>query len=72
MVKKAFLVYVIFIFLVSFSQAQDRRRVGLDFDVTDYRIEAQIFPDQNRLQVVADVTFTPLTDYFYSGSGRCF
>jgi tetratricopeptide (TPR) repeat protein len=62
MVKKAFLVYVIFIFLVSFSQAQDRRRVGLDFDVTDYRIEAQIFPDQNRLQVVADVTFTPLTD----------
>jgi len=62
MAKKFFPIYAIFIFLVSFAQAQDKRRVGLDFDVTDYRIEAQIFPDQNRLQVIADVTFTPLTD----------
>ncbi|GIU82897.1 MAG: tetratricopeptide repeat protein [Acidobacteria bacterium] len=62
MKKKLFLTYVIFILLVTFSKAQDRSRVGLDFGVTHYRIEAQIFPDQNRLQVVADVTFIPLSE----------
>src|ERR1700752_1190353 len=30
------------------------------FDVTNYRIEAQIIPDQHVLRAGADVTFTPL------------
>src|SRR4028118_1431353 len=29
------------------------------FDVTDYRIEAQLVPDTNRLQATTDVTFVP-------------
>ncbi|MDQ4122464.1 MAG: tetratricopeptide repeat protein [Acidobacteriota bacterium] len=32
------------------------------FDVTDYRIEAQFLPANNRLQVTADVTFLPKAD----------
>lgn len=30
------------------------------FDVTNYRIEAQLIPDQHTLRAAADVTFTPL------------
>src|SRR5256885_4369275 len=30
------------------------------FDVTDYRIEAQLIPDQHFLRAAADVTFTPI------------
>jgi aminopeptidase N len=30
------------------------------FDVTNYRIEAQLIPDQHLLRAAADVTFTPL------------
>jgi len=30
------------------------------FDVTNYRIEAQLIPDQHLLRAGADVTFTPL------------
>lgn len=33
---------------------------GSRFDVTNYRIEAQLIPDQHLLRAGADVTFTPL------------
>ncbi len=38
------------------QQAPGRAR----FDVTNYRIEAQLIPDQHTLRAAADVTFTPL------------
>ncbi|HYG82424.1 MAG TPA: M1 family aminopeptidase, partial [Pyrinomonadaceae bacterium] len=38
------------------QQAPGRAR----FDVTNYRIEAQLIPDQHTLRAGADVTFTPL------------
>lgn len=32
------------------------------FDVTNYRIDAQFFPDENKLAATADVTFAPLEE----------
>jgi aminopeptidase N len=46
------------IFLSGFSVlAQQVQRAP--FDVTNYRIDAQLNPSENQLQAVADVTFTP-------------
>jgi aminopeptidase N len=42
----------------SFSQ----QTVRTPFDVTDYKIEAQINPLENKLQATVDVTFAPLQD----------
>ena len=44
--------------LPSLAQAQTAGRAR--FDVTNYRIEAQLLPDQHLLRAGADVTFTPL------------
>lgn len=41
---------------------QESRRSGLDFDITDYKVEARIIPDQNRIEVQADVFLIPLSD----------
>jgi tetratricopeptide (TPR) repeat protein len=54
--------FVLIIFLVFSLQAQEKRRIGLDFDVISYKIEAQILPEQNRLQATADVTLVPLAE----------
>ena len=42
------------------SQQPAPQQPASRFDVTHYRIEAQIIPDQNMLRAGADVTFTPL------------
>jgi tetratricopeptide (TPR) repeat protein len=43
-----------------FAAAQQAQRAP--FDVTNYRIDAQINPTEQRLEAVADVTFTPLAE----------
>jgi aminopeptidase N len=43
-----------------FSQQPAPQQPASRFDVTNYRIEAQIIPDQHMLRAGADVTFTPL------------
>src|SRR4030095_15090227 len=42
------------------SQQPAPQPVASRFDVTHYRIEAQIIPDQHMLRAGADVTFVPL------------
>src|SRR5437762_14027309 len=51
------------LFLASFAaSAQQPAPVApaSRYDITNYRIEAQIIPDQHLLRAGADVTFTPL------------
>src|SRR5919197_1748261 len=42
------------------SQQPAPQQAASRFDVTNYRIEAQIIPDQHLLRAGADVTFVPL------------
>lgn len=53
------IVFVLTLFLltdfITTASAQQKQ----SFDVTDYRIEAQLVPDSNRLQATVDVTFVP-------------
>src|SRR5215203_4045097 len=42
------------------SQQPAPQQIASSFDVTSYRIEAQIIPDQHMLRAGADVTFVPL------------
>ncbi len=42
------------------SQQPAPQQAASRFDVTHYRIEAQIIPEQHMLRAGADVTFTPL------------
>src|SRR5215467_8069460 len=42
------------------SQQPVPQQAGSRFDVTNYRIEVQIIPDQHMLRAGADVTFVPL------------
>jgi hypothetical protein len=51
---------VLFLSLTAALAQQQVQRAP--FDVTNYRIDAQIDPSQNRLQATADVTFTPLAE----------
>lgn len=46
--------------LAAQSQQPAPQQAASRFDVTHYRIEAQIIPDQHMLRAGADVTFTPL------------
>lgn len=46
-------------FLTS-APAQQAAQVGTRFDVTNYRIEAELVPAEHLLRAAADVTFTPL------------
>src|SRR3982751_5144876 len=46
--------------LAANSQQPAPQQAGSRFDVTNYRIEAQIIPDQHLLRAGADVTFVPL------------
>lgn len=46
--------------LAAQSQQPAPQQAASRFDVTHYRIEAQIIPDQHLLRAGADVTFTPL------------
>jgi aminopeptidase N len=42
------------------AHAQQAAPVGSRYDVTNYRIEAQLIPTEHLLRAAADVTFTPL------------
>ena len=42
------------------AQQPAPQQAASKFDVTHYRIEAQIIPDQHMLRAGADVTFVPL------------
>jgi tetratricopeptide (TPR) repeat protein len=46
--------------LTGFTTASAQQQQN--FDVTDYRIEAQLVPASNRLQATTDVTFVPKSD----------
>ncbi len=47
--------------LAAYLPAQAQQAPGrARFDVTNYRIEAQLIPDQHTLRAAADVTFTPV------------
>ncbi|HKQ51949.1 MAG TPA: M1 family aminopeptidase [Pyrinomonadaceae bacterium] len=46
--------------LAAYAPAEAQQAPGrARFDVTNYRIEAQLIPDQHSLRAAADVTFTP-------------
>jgi len=49
-----------FLCLVTSANAQTPATGRARFDVTNYRIEAQLVPDQHLLRAGAEVTFTPL------------
>jgi aminopeptidase N len=51
---------VLFLSLTAALAQQQVQRAP--FDVTNYRMDVQIDPSQNRLQATADVTFTPLAE----------
>jgi aminopeptidase N len=51
---------VLIVALSAQSQQPAPQQVASRFDVTNYRIEAQIIPDQHLLRAGADVTFVPL------------
>lgn len=59
-VSKAFFVLSALTLCAVPSRTQSVQRAR--FDVVNYRIEANLQPSANRLQTVADVTFTPLED----------
>jgi aminopeptidase N len=46
--------------VASLASAQQQAAAGSRFDVTNYRIEVQLNPDEHTLRAGADVTFTPL------------
>jgi tetratricopeptide (TPR) repeat protein len=46
-------------FLITNAQTQQNQP---RFDITDYRIEAQLVPSSNRLQATTDVTFVPQSE----------
>lgn len=45
---------------MAFAQQPAPQQPASRYDVTNYRIEAQLIPDQHMLRAGADVTFTPL------------
>jgi tetratricopeptide (TPR) repeat protein len=49
----------LFLTLFINASAQQQSQAGARFDVTNYRIEAQLIPDQHELRAGADVTFIP-------------
>ncbi|HKR02447.1 MAG TPA: M1 family aminopeptidase [Pyrinomonadaceae bacterium] len=49
---------LLFLLISASAEAQQAGRAR--FDVTNYRIEAQLIPDQHTLRAGAEVTFTPL------------
>jgi tetratricopeptide (TPR) repeat protein len=55
------IVFVCAVLLTGFTAASAQQQQQ-NFDVTDYRIEAQLVPASNRLQATADVTFVPKSD----------
>jgi aminopeptidase N len=56
----ALTVALLCLFLTSSAHAQQAAPTGSRFDVTSYRIEAQLLPAEHLLRAAADVTFTPL------------
>jgi tetratricopeptide (TPR) repeat protein len=44
------------------TQAQEKKRAGLSFDIDSYKVLARIAPSENRLEVVADVSITTLAE----------
>src|SRR5260370_37769287 len=46
--------------LGSSARAQQQPAAGSRYDVTNYRIEAQLNPDEHTLRACADVAFVPL------------
>src|SRR5216684_9164837 len=46
-------------FLASAAPAQQQPVAGSRYDVTNYRIEVQLNPDEHSLRAGADVTFVP-------------
>ena len=57
---KTIFALAIFAFGASFTFAQTAAPQRARYDITNYRIEAQIVPAANSLATTADVTFTPL------------
>ena len=55
-------VIILLVGLVTFASAQQPapQQAASRYDITNYRIEAQIIPDQHLLRAGADITFTPL------------
>src|SRR6185369_7499159 len=51
---------VVTLALAGNAQQPAPQQAASRFDITNYRIEAQIIPDQHMLRAGADVTFTPL------------
>jgi aminopeptidase N len=57
------LVFQIFGFVLLFSSAIYAQQVQRSaFDVTNYRMDVQLMPDENKLNATVDVDFTPLED----------
>jgi len=56
----AALMVVLMLAITGKSQQPAPQQPASRFDVTNYRIEAQIIPDQHMLRAGADVTFVPL------------
>ncbi len=50
---------VIFLLLTAATAQTQQQNPGLRFDVTNYRIEAQLNPDEHTLRAGADITFVP-------------
>src|SRR5262245_55013892 len=46
--------------VVGIAQQPAPQQVASRFDVTNYRIEAQLIPEQHMLRAGADITFVPL------------
>jgi hypothetical protein len=49
----------LFLGLFISASAQPQSQAGARFDITNYRIEAQLIPDQHLLRAGADITFIP-------------
>jgi aminopeptidase N len=51
---------ILLMFVAAVAQQPAPQQVASRIDVTNYRIEAQLIPDQHMLRAGADITFTPL------------
>ena len=45
---------------IASAQQPAAQQAGNRFDITNYRVEAQLIPDQHMLRAGADITLTPL------------
>ena len=50
------------------AQQPATQQTGTRFDITNYRIEAQLIPDQHMLRAGADITLIPLEAHVHWSS----